>query len=175
MSAVGSSVSQVPLLIASLEKMRAETEEIRARTESEHVRPDHIRAQIATEWERPSEIRQRNFESVERSVKLMAETDRIGEQNGLTRAQIDKVKQEIKNLLTEQEHTAIEVLMTKLHAAHSDLDLIRAFNEATAETSWFKQNVSPYLGDLGKSVGSAYGLRNTIRPRFDFRRVPSRR
>lgn len=64
-----------------------------------------------------------------------------------------------------------EARRMKAEAELKGLDIPRAINEAAAEKSTFKREVSPYLGDVGKITNSADGARRAIAP-FTLRRKP---
>lgn len=147
--AMVSNAIQASLLGAQTEKLEAETAEIRARTD--------------TERERPNNIRQDTLNKVELQKKLEQEVQTLWSQEKLTHEQADKIRQEIKNLISHQETDAAQRLLVLIHAQHEDLDLVRAVAEARAWASKYGQELRPYVKDIGAGASSASSLSNILR------------
>lgn len=156
-AAVAQTAKQLPTVLAAIEKTNAETELLRAQARTEENRPENVQADTV-------QRRQGTATDTERMVHYMAQVNQIGEQNEFIRANVAKVRQEIKNLVTEQEYKAIEVMIGKLTAIHSDLDLIRATNEAKHEAGTMGK-VRPWLSDVDRGAHSAKSLVDTFRQR----------
>lgn len=79
-------------------------------------------------------------------------------------ATVAKIHQEFENL--KLTHHQIRELTSKIiyEAKHLQWGLPKAINEGTAEQSWFKGNVSPYLRDIESMSGSASKLFHSINP-----------
>lgn len=64
--------------------------------------------------------------------------------------QADTALREAQRILTQW-----ETRHTSIRSALSELDLPKAQNEAKAQSTWWKTNVTPYLSDVGHVVGAA--------------------
>lgn len=136
-------------VIAGIDKTRAETKEVEARTETEKRRPDLVLSQFSKT-------------KVEENV-LTRKLDVMAEQINLTKEQVAKVKQEILNLISEQETDAAHRLLTIIRSQHGDLDLPRAVNEAKAQGTWWKEDVAPFLKDFQGGASSATSVDRILR------------
>lgn len=97
--------------------------------------------------------------------KITAEIDNLkirseheGVRIGLTQAQADLADVEQKLRKGQISLTAAETEYKKTVTALSKLSIPRATNEAGAEDSWFKKNISPYLPDILKGTSAASKL-----------------
>lgn len=80
--------------------------------------------------------------------KLAAETAHVVEDT-------DRITNSIVKIVMDTHRTEAETRLLVTEELHKRLDIPRASNEATAQGSWWKRNISPYLPDALKSVGSA--------------------
>lgn len=119
---------------ASIIKTLAETDKIEAETETERMRPEQVRRQTDL-------LNQQMHESISRMH--------------LTMEQRKEVEQHVKNMLTEQEFKAAEVMLKKLEMMHKDLGFSEAWAKAKAWATEYGQEYRPYLDDVVKGVGSA--------------------
>jgi hypothetical protein len=99
-------------------------------------------------------LRQETANKVEEMVKVMAEVDRIAVENDLTRAQTALVKEELLNAVLTGRQIEARTGNIRVDTHLKELEVPHMENAAEAEKSWFKREVSPYLGDVGKAVGS---------------------
>lgn len=136
-------------VISRIERTNAETENIQARTESEREQPTRIRQETAT--------------SRENMVKAMAEVEKLNYTTDLTKEEILKVRQEVRNLVDSGEILKVERLIKWIEAQKGDLDLPRARNEAAAQDSWWKREVAPYLKDFQGGAGGASAIDRILR------------
>lgn len=91
-------------------------------------------------------------------VKLMAEVDRIFEQNALTRAEVAHVLEQIKNARLTGDKIKAETSNTKVNTLLHELEVPRARNMSAAEDTWWKRNISPFLGDVLRGSNSARSI-----------------
>lgn len=136
-------------VISGIERTNAETENIKAKTETEREQPANVRASTDT--------------TRQLMAKYDAEITQLYRQGQLTYQQTDKVRKEVLNLLQDNEIKAVERLLHFIEAEKGDLDLERARNEAMQQETWWKRNIAPYLKDLFGGTGSAGGIDRILR------------
>lgn len=145
-----SSAVQIGMQMAQIKKVEAETENVRAQTQ--------------TELERPTNVRQQTSESVERVVNLQATTDRIAEQNALTRAQVEKVKAEAAVVREQQGIAAANMMLKRFELMLKELDFPQAIAEAKAWASDYGQEVRPYVRDFQGGASGAGSVMRMLEP-----------
>lgn len=169
--AAGVSGAQAFLQNENLEK---QNEQIEASTDKTRAEADLTRAQIPavaqqidTSSAHAANLRQDTSLKVEQMVRVMAEVDRIAEQNHLTRAEVVLVKANILNAALTGKNIEANTRNTRANAALAELDIPRARNMAEAEKSYFKREISPYLkdaGTIGEGVRDIAAARRMNRP-----------
>lgn len=154
---------------ATIAKLTAETGKAEMETEESKTRAGLNRAHVEMSREQmselnlrgqmhsasSSELRQREMLQLAQKVWYDATTNRVSVQNALD-------EQRRRNLITDQEHRALEVGFQRL-------DIPRRSAESEAHQSWYGQNVMPFtksIHDLGSSAAAL---------RFLFRGNPWRR
>lgn len=103
-------------------------------------------------------------------TKMDAEITRMGIQNDLTREEIEKVRQEVKNAILQGEQIKANTANTKVDTVLRNLEIPLAKNLAEAEKTGWKRDVAPFLNDVGKITNSAGDISRTVRPRLNANR-----
>lgn len=167
-AAVGwSTAVQVGRTMAELDQMKANTERIRAEARKVAAETAYVvgpqttlaGAQARTATAQEANISQDTALKVEQMVKVMAEVDAIAERNHLTRAEVEKVKADTLNAALTGAHIKAETRNTIANAQLNELAIPHMKNMSAAESTWFKQNVSPFLPDFlrGSSIFRQFG------------------
>lgn len=107
-------------------------------------------------------LRQNTVKLVEEVKEVMAKVYQLHYQSLFTEEQVALARESIRNAVLTGENIKANTGNTKLDSMLMELDLPRARNMAESEKSWFKREVSPYLGDVRSGAGSVRSLR---RPR----------
>lgn len=134
--------------IAAIEKVQAETEEVKART--------------ATERERPENVRGHTGLMVDQQRRIDAEIDRMAYQNDLTAAQKRLVEQEVKKVFQETDIRTSEAFLHRLEMLVREQTASKDINEAVAEAkAWLERGEArTWIRDVGggASAGAASAL-----------------
>lgn len=150
-----SSAANVAMTVAQLERMAAETEKVKAETDTERRRPDLVQMQI-------EHTRLSNSEITER-------TQQIQRQGSLTDEQTNKVRQEVLNLKNENDLQTAELFLRHLEMQVREHTASKDINEAIAESkAWatkYGQEARPFMRDIGVGAGSASQIRRMLRGR----------
>lgn len=164
-------------LEASTEKLRAETEEAKARTFRTQIGADmdaatipKIRQEVDTGVASASHLRAMTNTQHYEWQRVRNQAELLSAQHDLTREQEAHVREEIKNAIEQRRRIRADTRWHNANAVLAELERYRAQNEAAAEQTGWKENVSPYLRDLGSVSGSAYGLSRAVRPPLGLRR-----
>lgn len=120
---------------AQMDRTNAETDNIKAETELKK----------ADLKKKPWEIRTAELVSDLKVYEQRAQSARDNYSRQRAEIELDQLREEARRM--------------KAEATLKGLDIPRAINEAAAEKSTFKKEVSPYLNDLGKITNSAAGAR----------------
>lgn len=148
-----SSAANVAMTVAQLERMAAETEKVKAETDTERRRPDLVQMQI-------EHTRLSNSEITER-------TQQIQRQGSLTDEQTNKVRQEVLNLKNENDLQTAELFLRHLEMKVREHTASKDINEAIAESkAWathYGQEYRPFMRDVGVGAGSASQIRRMLR------------
>lgn len=83
-----------------------------------------------------------------------------GNQAELTESQRDQIKQNIQLMKSQMASLKAEVLYKNSLTTNNSLQVPRLKNEAAAEDSWWKQNVSPFNRDISTMSNSATAVIN---------------
>jgi hypothetical protein len=86
--------------------------------------------------------------------------EQANQAHGASRASLSQEKYNLQHTRTEAEREKL----TRYQAQMEALGIPRARNEARAEESYWKQNISPYLGDVNSVTNSARSLHSLSRP-----------
>lgn len=115
------------------------------------------------------ELRMRGWRHEADIMKIIEETKRIGEQTNLTKEEIKQVIELTQNAIENRQliradvqNRKVQTAVGKVNEVLLQLDVPKARNEASAQTSEWKKNVAPYLIDaqrIGGTSGSI-GLRH---------------
>lgn len=143
------SAAQIQQVHAQTENTKAQTENVRADTDNKRGEQIGERGEFGNILHLPRTWEAKLKQAM--SEKQWNESKLALDHVDLTRAQVDQVKQMIKNAITEN----------KIR----ELDIPKAINEARAQESWYMKNVAPYTGELGKAAGSASRIRGMFRQR----------
>lgn len=112
---------------------------------------DKVRADTETSMESASGIRQQVRESIDRQGEIWERILKL-------RAEV-KTEENVAELRRLQHQLVVEETReARLKGTHLELDIPRAANEANAQYSWIKREVSPYLRDLGGAASTAAGF-----------------
>lgn len=156
--------AQTGLVRAQEEKTEAEADNVRADTEVKKAQAPLTIQQTATSSSSAAhfdalkdQVRQEMKLFEQRYLKLYAEADiahseKVIKSNELYKSNIERNEFARQNVSNEAASLAARAKLL-------GLEVPRAINEAAAESSVFKKEVSPYLGDIGKITGSASRLR----------------
>lgn len=163
---------------AQTQQLSASTDNIKADTMKKIAEAENVKAdtQVKTEGQLPDllqrvqtgmatadqlraatdNIRQEMTAFEQRYLKLSAEADtahseKIIRSNELYKSNIERNEFARQNVANQAAKLAATARLL-------GLEVPRAINEAAAEASQFKQNVSPYLNDVGKVTSSALGF-----------------
>lgn len=134
---------------ATNEKIRAETKNVESQTAVNLAQIPNIEQQVRTgvasaahlDAQAKNLLERLRVQMPEEVYKLISETLRNNASTNLIQQQ----------RLTEVEQTQLKNILRQLAA----LEVPRARNLANAESTWFKENVSPYLQDIGRIINSA--------------------
>lgn len=143
---------QLTQTLASAGQLDAVRDNIRQDMQTFEDRWELLRKQQYTEAQRGRQT----FHEADKSM-LGAAKERYMAEGGGWKAELDAAKEEAQKL--------------KEQARLLGLEVPRAINEAAAESSWFKREVSPYLNDAGKVTGSAFQLKRSLTPSLDYQRI----
>jgi len=153
------SAMAIATLNAQLEKMSAETDKVRAETKTELERPESVRQSTSLARESTNRL------VFELKHLLPAEVDLKLSQAAHT----DVLKQlDLSRIRTEIHRAGSELKHQNLLAAEAiirELEIRKSLNESEFQRGAWAQNVSPYLGDLGRVSNSAANMRWYLGPR----------
>lgn len=156
---------QNELLQRQVTKTEAETRNVDADTMGKFENVTKINQEAVTSAAQAEHLKEsvkqlQSLQGVQREqmVKLMAEVDRIFEQNVLTRAEVGHVLEQIKNARLTGEQIKANTSNTKVNTLLNELSVPHARNMSDAESSWWKKNISPYLPDILRGTSSASQL-----------------
>lgn len=109
-----------------------------------------------------NELRSRQGVQAQTISFMQAQADRLAEQNALTRAETEQVYAHIKNAVLTGEQIKANTQNIKVNTVLHQLAVPHARNMADSESSWWKQNVAPYLPDVlrGSSAVGQLPIRN---------------
>lgn len=159
-----SSAFQFAQIAAGIDKMTAETNLLNANMGKTAAETDLIKKEIPLTEAKTShtwadrEVRLKMYDV------LYQQAEQVYEHVRLTEAEKDLVRQKIKNAVDEGENIRAHTGNIKVDTVLKHLDVPKARNEAAAESSAFKREVSPYLGDVGRVVSSGASARMAVRP-----------
>lgn len=134
--------------LASIDKIQAETEEVRARTDTERQRPEHVKSDTA-------------LKSAEYN-RVLAEIDRT---KALTLQEQERAKVIARQLAVEYDVKVAQEFLERLKGQHGDLDLeeARAQAKAWAESGNWRPYVRDFQGAGAGSAGSAAAVERLMR------------
>lgn len=167
-AAAGISSAMQALQMANIDeqnkKIRAETENVKADTEvkSEQVPKVRADAQVSEQTIRLVEEQARKVATEERNLNV--ERDIL--KNNVVHTEYRAIREKYETLLTMFDYKNLapeKARQMKATAQLLELEIPKALNEAAAEDTAFKKYVSPFLSDVGKSVGSAAQAAGTMR------------
>lgn len=158
MAAGVSSASQ----FLSMENMKAQTAKTEAETDLTRATIPKVTQDVDTSSAQAANLRQNTVKLVEEVKEVMAKVYQLHYQSLFTEEQVALARESIRNAVLTGENIKANTGNTKLDSMLMELDLPRARNMAESEKSWFKREVSPYLGDVRSGAGSVRSLR---RPR----------
>lgn len=139
-----------------VQKTAAETQNIKADTEGKQW-------YAATEMERSYTQQQITAKARYEVEQANAMVNKVLADTQLTKEQIVKVRKETINAVLTGEQIEARTGNIRVDTELAKLDIPRAKNVSAAEESWWKQNVAPYLGDVGSVTGSAVGVARALR------------
>ena len=94
-----------------------------------------------------------------------------GSQDALTTSQEAEVRQRIDLMKNQINQIKAEILNRQSLTSINNLNLPRLRNEAAAEDSWWKQNVSPFNKDISTMSNSASGALDMVGKMRGFGRI----
>lgn len=161
-TAAGSSAQQTAQLVTALAKTAADTDLAKAQTDTERERPavERERAQnIKLDTDQKAQLIKQSEQQVE---NLKAQYKLTNEQAAQIGFQVVKTIEETANIRVEMDRIKADIGRIKADTGNKLVDTVLKNlevplrkNEANAQDSWWKRNVAPYLGDVGKVTGSA--------------------
>jgi len=136
------------------DKIEAETNLTNASAGQVHVNTEKLREEVTKTRQEVSVLEEKQLNLAQereltfaREQLVRAETVLRTESKGTPAAQ--------RALIKAQE------ALTRIRGINEGLETPRKRNEAAAESSWFKRDVSPYLGDMQKlGISSAQGMKS---------------
>lgn len=139
---------QNDLLRAQIHKTSAETAESVSRTNVNEVDARLREQNIAHSVASADELRSRVGVQSQQVSLMMAQADRIFEQNALTREETKLARERILNAVEERKLTIEKTGNTRVDTVLKQLEVPLARNLARAEESGWKENYSPFLRDV---------------------------
>lgn len=166
-AAVRRTLAELDNIAATNDKIRAEAEALRASAGTSRATTTRIFESdipVGTSTARlhsaqEGESRQRTANLVEEMVRTMAEVDRIAVQNGLTRAETLKVKEETLNAVLSGKQIEANTRNTEVNTKLHSLSIPHMQNMSEYEKNWWMQNVAPFLRSLGLGTGVSVPIR----------------
>lgn len=162
------------MIDATIQKVRAETGKAEADTKLSESQAliNAVQVPKVEQETKTSAFSAANLDTQSRlmgqqAVKVMAEVEKIGYDTDLSRAQIQKVKEETLNAIKEGRRIDASTGNLRADTALTNLELPRARNIAGAQKSWYMREISPYVPDFVKGAGSAAALRYSTRPDYE--------
>lgn len=144
-----SSAAQASVLEASVDKIRSETELNRVQA----VKLAGVDTELSSAH--GGYLRQQTEQSVSEIKRIMAQVHQLHYQALLTEEEVAHVRAQILNAHHTGEKIKAETGNIKVDTLLKNLEVPHARNMSRAEESWWKQNVSPYLRDVGEVTGAA--------------------
>ncbi|AXH76051.1 MAG: DNA pilot protein [Microviridae sp.] len=145
--------AQAASQITAIENTAAQTENIKADTENK-------KAELAGKQGsgQLNDATVANLRS--QTTANLAQADLTATMKQKVTEEVNKVLQEIENLVKAGKQIDAQTALTKVNTVLANYEVPLAKNIAGAQSSWWMRNVSPYLPDFLKSVHSAGQIRN---------------
>lgn len=154
--------SQAKKTLLELDQVQALTDEVRARTSVHRATESQLRAETdftvgprtALTSAQTANVSEDTAVKTQQITESLARVDRIAEQNQLTRAEVAHIKVQTLNAALTGEKLKVEIRNEKAIAQLHELQIPHMKNMSAAESTWFKEKVSPFLPDFlrGSSI-----------------------
>lgn len=149
---------------AMVDRTKAETDRIRMETllteaQIPRTRQDTLTSASAEELN----IARRANASLEYN-KMLREIDLLSEHINVRKEDVQIAKENVRNAYLTGKNIEANTSNTRMNTLLNSLDEQKKRNEAEAEKTPWKRNVSPFLGDVGRITSSAQDLRGMSRP-----------
>lgn len=175
--AAKTAVEQLQNIKQQTEKLKAETDETRSRdlrtqvgAVLDAVTVPKLQQDLLTGMESAAHLKSQTRVNEYEWQRVRNQAELLAAQHDLTREQERHVVEEVRNAVENNRRIRADTRWHNANAVLAELESYRARNEARAEQTDWKQNVSPFLGDLGRVTGSAAALRYSTRPAQGLRR-----
>lgn len=148
--------AQNELLGEQTKKTTAERAEAESRTVKNYAELPQIEALTGQYTASASELKNREMLQNEQKVNLMAQTDRISEQNHLTRAETELVREQVKNAVENNAQIRANTHNIKANTVLTELARYQAENRAKHEQAYsnYRINYGPFLEDATRATNS---------------------
>lgn len=97
------------------------------------------------------------------AAQALAQTANIHTQSDLNRALVAKAAADTDNASAAAANLRAETVNKNLNTQLLASEIPKARNEAAAQSSWWKRNISPYLPDIGGSSAAATSVLRSAR------------
>lgn len=147
--------AQMAMVGASVDKLKAETAQSMSQADLNRATTDKL---VGVDTDLSSAyaglVREQTRVAFAQVPKIVAEVKQLHYQSLLTEEEVAHVRTLILNNNLTFENLKHVIRNTKALATLSELEIPHARNMSRAESSWWKENVSPYLRDLGEVSGA---------------------
>lgn len=151
---------------AMVDRTKAETDRIRMETLLTEAQIPRTRQETLTSASAEElNIARRANASLEYN-KMLREIDLLAEHINVRKEDVLIAKENVRNAFLTGENIRATTSNTRMNTLLNSLDEQRKRNEAEAEKTPWKRNVSPFLGDVGRVTSSAQDLRGMTRPQI---------
>lgn len=157
---------------AQIDKIHAETENIRADTMGKTVEPDVKRAVIDNLNAQAKKLGAEAQLTDSQTLQVNEIIKKVGHEIALLQSQKGKVDQEAMSTILERQLTRAQIRDVNVRRILNELDVNKAANEARAQESFYMREVAPYTGELGRLISSGAEARRAFRPDYTPRRHP---
>ncbi|AXH73465.1 MAG: DNA pilot protein [Microviridae sp.] len=147
---------------ATVDKLRAEKDNIDADTKVKLEDAPLRRQQTLTQKQMEEELRTRAGLNDTQITKINAELGKISKEIRWIAAKTDMTEAETRNAIAQLPNIVLQGGQIKAstenfaaNARLAELDIPRATNFANVQGNWWNRTISPYLGDLGRMTNSA--------------------
>lgn len=153
---------------AEIENIRADTGVRRSQALINAVQVPRIEQETRTSVNSADNLKsQAALHSVQYN-EVLRRIDQIALQHKLTEAETEKVKEDYRNAVLTGGQIRANTRNTHANAMLNELEIPRARNISGQQGSFWMENISPYLPDAVKGIGSAFDMSRMLRRREQY-------